>query len=219
MRSATDDAPRLATDGDHPSADGDLPASDDDHPPADSDLPATDGDHPPSPTPQFTDVQRVRDTDLFAALLVTLLPALAVVALAVWWSAPSDPTALGVLAGIAVVVVGCLALAYATQLVVTVDSETLAVHVEPFDRRPLTVPHAEITDYRVEPDTPTGHGIALGSGRHAWWLDSITYGVGDCECVHVEWADRRPIHVGSARADELVRALDGVTADSTATTD
>lgn len=197
MRPSARDARRLATDGDTPVETEPSPAETD---------PSS-----VAPTPRFTDVQHVRDTDLFVSLFVTLFPTLVLVAGAVLWSAPTDPRALGGLAAITLVVAACLAFAYATRLVVIVDDDALTVHVEPFDRSPLTVPHAEITDYRVEPDTPTGHGIALGSGRHAWWLDSVTYGVGDGECVHVDRADGRPVHVGSARADELLRALDDAT--------
>ncbi|MFC5365747.1 hypothetical protein [Salinirubrum litoreum] len=222
MRSSRRDARRLLADGDT-SADSDSPGDPD--VPADPDVSAdatpssADSEHPsPPPAPRFSDVQRVRDTDLFVSLFVTLFPTLVLVAGAVLWSAPTDPRALAGLAAITLVVAACLAFAYATRLVVTVDDDGLTVHVEPFDRRPLTVTHAEITDYRVEPDTPTGHGIALGSGRHAWWLDSITYGVGDGECVHVDRADGRPVHVGSARAAELVAALDQANDGSTGTT-
>jgi hypothetical protein len=169
------------------------------------------GDAPTAPVPAFTEVQRVRDTDLFASLVVTLIPALGAVSLAVWWSAPTDPRALAVLAVVGTAVAGCLAVSYTTRLVVAVDADALRIRVEPFESRPLTVPHTEITGVRVEPDTPTGHGVALGSGRRAWWLDSITYGVGDGECVHVDRTDGRPVHVGSPRAHDLVRALDRAT--------
>lgn len=201
-----------ARDARRPAADGDSPAETEPSS-ADSDPPSV------APTPWFTDVQRVRDTDLFVSLFVTLFPTLVLVGGAVLWSAPTDPRALGGLAVITLVVAACLAFAYATRLVVTVDDDALTVHVEPFDRRSLTVPHAEITGYRVEPDTPTGHGIALGSGRRAWWLDSVTYGVGDGECVHIDRDDGRPVHVGSTRAAELVTALDRATDDSAAATD